>query len=232
MSDDYDGIDIGLLNEKPLHAALKEWLAQPGDVFEVEVDGYVVDIVSAGELIEVQTGSCSPLKGKLRSLVDQHPTRLVIPIAREKWLLKLPKNTGGKPRRRKSPKRGRVEELFRELVSFPDLIRHENFSLEVLLIQEEEVRRHKPGRRWRRRGWVTVERRLLGVVDRRLFNCPQDLLALASPGALPPEFTTADLAAVMDAPRWLAQKAAFCLRNMEVIAQIGKRGNAYLYAIS
>ena len=32
---------IGLLNEKPLHAALKEWYAQPEDRFEVSVDGFV-----------------------------------------------------------------------------------------------------------------------------------------------------------------------------------------------
>src|SRR5262245_62323945 len=30
---------IGLLNEKPLHAALKAWYAQPGDQFEVPLDG-------------------------------------------------------------------------------------------------------------------------------------------------------------------------------------------------
>ncbi len=34
---------IGLLNEKPLHASLKEWYAQPGDQFEVPVDGFVID---------------------------------------------------------------------------------------------------------------------------------------------------------------------------------------------
>lgn len=224
--------DIGLLNEKPLHAALKEWLAQPGDAFEVSVDGYVIDIVSDGQLIEVQTGSCSPLKSKLRSLSSGHPVRLVIPVAREKWLLKLPKSGRGKARRRKSPKRGRVEELFGELVSFPDLMGHDNFTLEVLLIQEEEVRRHKPGRRWRRHGWVTEERRLLDVVERRLFTCPQDVLDLIQPVTLPAEFTTADLARSMDAPRRLAQKAAFCLRHMQAITQIGKRGNAYLYVLA
>ena len=222
--------DIGLLNEKPLHAALKEWYAHEEDAFEVEVDGYVIDVVSAAHLVEIQTGPCAPLKTKLRTLVPQHAMRLVIPIAREKWLVKLPKEPGGKVRRRKSPKRGRVEELFKELVSFPDLICHENFSLEVLLIQEEEVRRHVPGRRWRRNGWVTEERRLLAVVERRLFTGPQDLLALV-PTTLPAQFTTADLAAAMQIPRWLAQKAAFCLRNMDAIAQIGKRGNAYLYSL-
>lgn len=222
--------DIGLLNEKPLHAALKEWYAQQGDAFEVHVDGYIIDVVCDGLLVEIQTGPCSPLKDKLRALVAQHPTRLVIPIAREKWLVKLPKEPDGKRRRRKSPKKGQVAELFRELVSFPDLMCEENFSLEVLLIQEEELRSHQPGRRWRRRGWVTEERRLLNVLERRLFSAPQDLLALIE-GDLPARFTTADLATAMDAPRYLAQKAAYCLRHMKAITKTGKRGNAYLYRL-
>ncbi len=220
--------DIGLLNEKPLHAALKEWYAQQGDAFEVDVDGYVIDVVCGDLLVEIQTGSCSPLKDKLRSLVAQHPTRLVIPIAREKWLVKLPKEPDGKTRRRKSPKKGRAADLFGELVSFPDLMCQENFSLEVLLIQEEEVRSHQPGRRWRRRGWVTEERRLLTVLDRRLFSGPQDLLLLID-GDLPTQFTTADLAKAMNTPRRVAQQAAYCLRHMNAITKIGKRGNAYLY---
>jgi hypothetical protein len=36
---------IGLLNEKPLHAALKQWYARPGDRFEVAVDGFVIELI-------------------------------------------------------------------------------------------------------------------------------------------------------------------------------------------
>ena len=46
---------IGLLNEKPLHAALKEWYARPDDRFETSVDGFVIDILRGDLLIEVQT---------------------------------------------------------------------------------------------------------------------------------------------------------------------------------
>ena len=36
---------ISTYNEKPLHAALKEYCAEPGDRFEVAVDGSLIDIV-------------------------------------------------------------------------------------------------------------------------------------------------------------------------------------------
>jgi hypothetical protein len=222
---------IGLLNEKPMHAALKQWYAQPDDVFEALVDGFVIDVVRGDLLIEIQTGNFSAVKEKLSTLVAKHPVRLVYPIPHEKWIVKLdPEPEGkGKAQRRKSPKRGGVEDVFNELVSFPELLAQPNFSLEVLLIQEEEVRRYDGRRAWRRRGWVTEERRLLEVVSGQRFETAGDVWALI-PDDLPGMFTTSDLAGAMRKPRRLAQKAAYCLRKMGVITQVGKRGRSVLYA--
>ncbi len=221
---------IGLLNEKPLHAALKEWYARPGDRLEVSVDGFVIDVVQGALLVEIQTGNFASLKSKLTELTRAHPVRLVYPIAQEKWIVKLAKKDGSGPtNRRKSPKQGKVEDVFWELVSFPELLRSPNFSLEVLLIQEEEVRRYEGKHRWRRRGWVTEERRLLEVVQRRLFETPADVRALLPMGLREP-FTTEDLADATDCRRKLAQKMAYCMRKMGVIERVGKRGRANLYA--
>jgi hypothetical protein len=220
---------IGSLNEKPLHAGLKDWYAGPGDQIEVKVDGYVIDIVRDRLLIEIQTGSFSSIKRKLLDLVSRHRIRLVYPIAREKWIVKLSGKDQCRVSRRRSPKRGAFHHLFAELVSFPALIADPNFTIEVLLIQEEEIRRHVPGRAWRRRGWVTHERRLLEVVDQRCFRGPADLAAFLRPD-LPSMFTTSDLAASLGVTRRLAQQTAYCLREMAAIAPVGKKGNAILYA--
>jgi hypothetical protein len=220
---------ISTLNEGPLHAALKDWYTRPGDQTEVLVDGYLVDIVRDGLLIEIQTRGFSPLKRKLAKLVEGHHVRLVYPIAREKWIVRRAKRGKKTLGRRKSPKRGAVEDIFDELVALPHLLAHRNFALELLLIQEEEIRRHDARRAWRRRGWVTCERRLLDVLDRRLFEGPAAFAAFV-PEALDEPFDTAELAAAMARPRRLAQKAAYCLRGMGVIEAVGKRGNAVLYA--
>ncbi|MBN1977588.1 MAG: hypothetical protein JW918_09320 [Anaerolineae bacterium] len=219
---------IGTLNEKPLHAALKERYAQPGDQFEVPVDDFFVDIVRDDLLIEIQTGNFASIKRKVRALVGSHSLRLVYPIAREKWIVRLAKDGSGDVLgRRKSPKHGGLEHIFGELVSFPKLLAAANFSVEVLLIQEEEIRRFDGRRGWRRRGWVTHERRLLDVVGRRLFETPEDLLALLPD--LPEPWTTADLAIGIGQPRWLARKMAYCLRKMGLVEPVGKQGNAILY---
>jgi hypothetical protein len=221
--------EIGTLNEGSLHAALKEWYAQPSDQFEVSVDSFVIDIVRGDLLIEVQTGNFSSIKRKVRTLLADHSVRLVYPIAREKWIVRLAKDGSGDVLgRRKSPKHGVIEHLFEELVRLPRLLANPNLSLEVLLTQEEEIRYYDGRRVWRRRGWVIQERRLLDVVERRLFETPDDLAALI-PSDLAEPWTTADLAEAIGQPRWLARKMAYCLRKMSAVEPVGKRGNAILY---
>lgn len=225
--------DIGRLNEKPLHAALKAACALPCDRFEVGVDGYVIDIVRGDLLVEIQTRNFTAIKTKLANLLRDHRLRLVYPIAKEKWILKLPQDDGDTGTRRKSPKRGRLEDLFWELVRIPHLMTHPNFSLEVLLVQEEEVRRYegkvKGKRNWRKKGWVTEERRLLEIVQRHVFENPEDLGGLL-PHSLEEAFTTKDIAAGLKVRRPLAQRMAYCLRHMQVIELIGKQSRANLYA--
>ena len=223
------GHNIGTVNEQALHAALKAWYARPGDAIEVPLDGFVVDIVRGDLLIEVQTRHFNAIKRKLTDLTARHRLRLVYPIARTKWIVRLAEDGQTALGRRKSPRRGRVEHLFAELVRIPRLLAHPNFSVEVLLIDEEETRRHDGARGWRRRGWVTQERRLLAVVGQRRFETPADLCRLL-PEALPEPFTTAELALALGEPRWLAQKMAYCLRELGALAPAGKRSNAILYA--
>ncbi|NER79012.1 MAG: hypothetical protein F6K42_05415 [Leptolyngbya sp. SIO1D8] len=220
---------IGLLNEKPLHASLKKWCAQPGDRFEVAVDGFVIDIVREDLLLEIQTGNFASIKSKLTHLVRSHQIRLIYPIAQEKWIVKLAKGDGRGATRRKSPKRGCLEDLFWEMVSLPQLVLHHNFSLEVLMIKEEEVRRYEGQRRWRRRGWRIEERRLLEVVDQRMFEEPADWLAFLPEGL--ESFTTRDLAEARGIRRELAQKIAYLLRKAKLIKLIGRQERANLYGV-
>ena len=79
---------IGVLNEKPLHASLKKWYAKPGDQFEVQVNGFVIDIVRDDLLLEIQTGHFHPLKSKFETLLPSYRIRLIYPIDIEKWIEK------------------------------------------------------------------------------------------------------------------------------------------------
>jgi len=220
---------IGTLGEKSLHSSLKDWYAQPGDRLEVEVDGFHIDIIRKNLLIEIQTGNFSSLKRKLNILIQNHPLRLVFPIAQAKWIVRLAADGVTQLGRRKSPKKGNLFHLFQELVSIPDLIKNPNFSLEILSIQEEEIRCDDGTGSWRRKGLRIADHRLIEVISRHIFKEPSDFLSLI-PGDLPESYSTEDLAKSIKQPRWIAQKMTYCLRKMGLIEIVGKNGNSLLYS--
>jgi hypothetical protein len=97
-----------------------------------------------------------------------------------------------------------------------------------VLTEEEELRRHVPGVSWRRNGWQVVQRRLCAILEQHRFRSAKDLFRLLRQ-PLPESFTTADVAASLAEPRWVAQKLVYCLREAGEIVLCGKDGNALRY---
>ena len=228
-----DHATIGTLRETALHAALKQWYARPGDHLEVKVDGYIADILREDVIVEIQTHNFAALKRKLTRLLEQHCVHLVYPIAQDKWIVRIAADGETPLSRRKSPHHGSPSDVFLELVSFPELVAHPNFSLEVLMIHEEELRQSRATRRPGRwaRDWQVSDRRLIQVADRIAFVAPRDFRRFI-PDTLPQPFTSRDLATALNRPLAVTQKMTYCLRKMGTLAQAGKHGRAQLYAMA
>jgi hypothetical protein len=220
---------ITTYNESHLHAALKEWLAEPGDRFEQPVAGYTIDLVRGERLIEIQTANFGALRGKIGRLHPTHPLTIVHPVPSNTWIVK--QDGENRPiSRRKSPRHATLHHLFHQLVHLPELITLPGITLELLLVDVEEIRQQGRGRNWRRNGWGVCERRLLRVHSRHRFTSPHDYLALL-PDNLPELFTSADLAATLPIPPALARRMLWCLRHAGLIVPAGKRQRTVLYRV-
>jgi hypothetical protein len=227
---------IGTLAEKSLHAALKALYAQPGDLLEYSIEGYVIDIVrpapdptQPGQCIEIQTGGLGSLTPKLAALLDVYPVQIVYPIAQERYIVRVDAD-GVILSRRKSPRRGTLYHLFTELVSLPTFAIHPHCTLEIPLIREEQVWLDDGRGSWRRKHWSIHDRRLLEVLDTVSLSAPAHFAALL-PAGLAAEFDSRDLAEKLHQPRYLAQKMIYCLREMGVLQVTGKHGKALCYRV-
>ena len=218
---------IGELNEGSLHAALKDWVARPGDAMEVPVGRYVVDVVQDDLLIEVQTRSMSSIRAKLQALCVEHRVRLVYPVIGEKRLIRLDPESGEELGRRRSPLKGNWLHLFDELVYAPRLIEHPHFELQAVLVAVDEWRCDDGKGSWRNRGISIVDRRLREVRDARLFRSGADLAALL-PDDLAPPYTHRELARAAGVRMRTAQRASYCLRKLGLLRAVGRRGRAML----
>src|SRR4051794_19508097 len=219
-------MSIGELAEGPLHAALKRLYAEPGDEVEAARCGCVVDIARAwGEVVEIQTKGFGRLRPKLDRLLPEHPVLVVHPVAAERRVVRVDAR-GEVVSARRSPKRDGPLAIFDELVFLPTALEHEGFAVEIALTREDVVHGPPDGQRRRRR--PAGRRHLVELVDRVRFCEPADLAALL-PGDLDEPFAVRDLAGALGVTVLRAQRAAYVLRALGLLAPAGKRGNAPLY---
>jgi hypothetical protein len=214
--------------ETSLHRTLKERYAAGGSGRpEVVIDGFRVDAVDqAGRLIEVQSGALGPLCAKLRRLLPEYRIRIVKPVVLKRRVIRKSKPTGPVLRARQSPKRGKLFDVFDDLIGVVRVFPHANLEIEVLGITIDEVR--IPRRRWP--GYKVVDRCLIDIHEQTTVVASSDLWALVPPGCDGREpFTTQQLAQALERPLSFAQRVAYCLRLTGAARVIGKQGNRLIY---
>jgi hypothetical protein len=220
--------------ETELHRELKLLYAADATQTEIVLGEFRIDAISAtGELIEIQHASLGALRAKMRKLLsakEHHRVRIVKPIVAHKWIVTLDGDTRLPLRRRLSPKRGQISDVFQDLVHFVELFPHPQLTLDVLLVDTEEVRLPKAKQRFKRKNYHVQCQRLLETVSSISLRGASDLFQLLPDLQLPRKFDTAQLAQAIERPRWFAQKVAYCLRHTGGLKLAGKSGNSQLYS--
>ncbi|SVA27864.1 uncharacterized protein METZ01_LOCUS80718 [marine metagenome] len=157
--------------------------------------------------------------------LSTHRVKLVHPIAQTRTIVKVQNDA---ETRRVSPKHGSPFDIFAELVYIPQTLNNPNFEIDVVLIEEDEHREYDGRRGRRKRGWVTTGRHLVRVVEVVTVGSMEDLFGRVATD-LTVTFTSADLGHVMNRPRSLGQKAAYCFRIAGLTRVCGKNGNELVY---
>jgi hypothetical protein len=218
--------------ETSLHRQLKEHYAVGEATLEAPLDGYRIDVLTADQAVEIQHGSLAAIRDKIARLVKKHRVVVVKPIVVRKRLVRQDAKSGHVLGRRLSPKKGVVWDVFHELVYFTRVFPNKNLILDVPLVDIEEWRYpgHGRRRRWRRNDFQIEDQKLTHVHETHRFRSGRDLANLIPPG-LPVPFHTGHLAEHLGLPRWIAQRIAYCFREMRIAEDMGKAGNARLYCL-
>lgn len=190
-------------NESRLHNTLKNLYSEIYDGYtEVEKDGYVYDIVTKkGNVIEIQTKNLSKLLSKITDTINYgHNIKLVHPVIIVNTIILMDEN-GNIISKRKSPKKGSIYDIFKELTSIYPILLNPHFSLEIVEIEitEERIRtedlvQSKNKKRRYKKNWNKINKNLEKIINTRRFKNKEDYLSLL-PKSLPQEFCAKDLSA-------------------------------------
>ena len=217
------------MGEKSLHNQIKNWYSKPGDQLEVSLNKYIIDIIRDELFIEIQTRNFSAIKEKLNHLLKDHKIRLIYPISLLKWIVRINRDGETVKSRRRSPKKGRLEDVFNELIYIPKLLSNPNFEIEVLFIHSEDIFWDDGKGSWRRKRWSLSDRRLLKVISNQIIKTPEDFRRIIMEN-IEEGFTTRQFARQKKLPISLARKTVYCMRKMGFIKETGKKGRSPEYS--
>lgn len=221
--------------EFSLHRQLKERYAGQSGKTEKRVDGFRIDAVAGGRLVEIQLGSLSAIRKKIETLVQKHRVLVVKPVVLQKTIVKLNKRGGQVVSRRLSPKRGAAIDIFEELMYFRHIFPHRNLTIESPLLEIEEWRypgRNKRRRRRRQNDFLVEDRRLVAHAGETILKLRTNRdLHKFLPHDLPMEFGTLELAQRMGISRSQSQCIAYCLRHTGAAKVVRKQRNANVYRL-
>lgn len=219
--------------ETSLHRKLKELYASGPECIEVVESKYRIDAIDhEGVIVEIQHSGLGAIRKKIRQLLDDdYYVRIVKPCLQSKLVVTVDPETHAIVRQRRSPKKIRPIDIFRELIHFTQVYPHPQLTLELLFVDSVEFRIDTP-RRGRRKQFKTLDVDLVRVPDPAeaiILSTLNDLWKVLGTPKLPKQFDTQQLAEAICEPRWFAQQIAYVLKSCGATKVCDKRGNALVY---
>lgn len=219
---------IGTLAEKTVHAVLKNYISPDMNNHEIKIAGYVADIYTGQEIIEVQTRNFNTLRRKLRAFLKLAPVTIVYPIPNTKWIRWINPQTGEISPPRKSPKRGQPYAIFPELYKIKDFLLDPNIRLRIELIDLEEYRYLDGWSKDLKKGSSRCDQIPMQLAKEFFISSVSDYQQLI-PDTLTDEFTAKDYRKASGLSLSAAQTSLNILYYVGAVDRIGKKGRAFLY---
>ena len=222
--------EIGILNERTLHAALKRYYEPDTSCHEVRYKGYVADVLNAQGVIEIQTGSFARLKPKLAAFLADTDVTVVYPLVVNKWVSWIDAETGEVTSRRKSPKKAVPAAAPSALFPIGEWLNHERLCVHVIEVDVEEYRRLDGWSHDKKKGATKVERIPTAIGAKTVLHDAADCRRLL-PDDLPDSFTSAEFGRLIRLGGRSLWEAQTLLLRLDILRR-EKVGRSYRYRLS
>ena len=221
---------IGTLNEKTIHAALKNYYGGDYDQ-EAKIGGFYADIVGENGIIEIQTANWGKLNKKLEAMLDACHVTVVYPFEKRVKTSSASDATGELIREGGWRNCKDLTELFLELYRIKSFLTNPNLTVCIAELEIERINyvNEKTGKRRKKGSYAKTPKSLLREI---YLEKPENYLELLPPDIkekLPGEFTVKELTAVVKPTD--AKLMLEIFGYLGLTEKFGKKGNAELYRL-
>lgn len=219
---------IGTLNEKTIHAALKNYYGGDYDQ-EAKIGGFYADIVTENGIYEIQTTNWGKLNKKLEVMLEACHVTVVYPFEQRTKTVTVSEASGEVLRKSGFRRNNSLTDFFLELYRIKGFLTNPNLTICIAELDVERVN-YVSEKTGKRRGRGKYAKTPLALNREIYLEKPEDYLILLPEGIkekLPKEFTLKELQALIKPTE--ASIAAEILGYMGITEKIGKMGNAELY---
>lgn len=223
---------IGTLAEKSVHAVLKNYFAPDETMQEIPMEGYVADIYTGKEIIEIQTRQFDRMRDKLQAFLPICPVTIVYPVTAKKILVWIDPETGEEIERRKSPRKASIYDIFDELYKIKQFLPDENLRIKMMLLELEELKLLDGYGKDKKKRASKHDRVPLKLVGEMGMECKEDYLQFVPFELLETEFTSKEFSKEAKIHPRMAGTVLHVLHYMGIVERVGKQGNAFVYKVS
>lgn len=231
VSSERESGGIGTLKEKTVHAILKNYYAADKEMQEISLDGYVADIYTGTEIIEVQTANFNRMRNKLDKFLPKYPVTIVYPIPKIKYLIWIDEETGECSKPRKSTVKGSVYRAFYELYKIKPYLSDPNLHLCFPLLELEEYRLLNGWSRDKKRGSCRYDRIPKALLEEVRLDRLLDYAQLVPSGLAEP-FTAVEFGKAIKERKEIAGNVLHILNYLHVVERCENRGRFYTYRLN
>ena len=250
-AEDLSGSGIGTMSEKRMHKTFKHFVCDDDSCHEVRIrpdgsavisestpqrisetgrGGFIADVFSNGDIIEIQTGGFYPMKKKLEFYLQNTDFRVTVlhPLVGIKWTVWIDPETGETTKRRRSPKKENLQSLLPELFWISEHLRSERLYFRIPVIEAEEYKMLDGYGKDKKKRATKYERFPISLINDVTYRADEICEALF-PTELTGEFTSSDFTKATGLRGRKLSSALKLLCLCSVIEKCGKRGRSFIY---
>ena len=223
---------IGTLSEKSIHRVLKGFIESNSEKQEVAVGRYIADIcyTDRKEIIEIQTKSFKNLVPKLEYyLRNGYTVKIVYPLILNKEIHWIDKESNEVVEVRKSSKKGRIQDVFRELYWVYKYIIENNVELEIYGLSAVETKYLDGYGASQKKRATKIDKEPTEIIGYTAIRNKEDFIKFIPEALRNKEFTSNEYKKAVKSNDKYLSSGLKILREIGTIKIIDKRGNSFVY---